>query len=548
MALYEYLILDSVSGDALEQVPLNGVSYSNGLNGTGTFSGSIPLTHPKANRSLLQTISREILVMREGVPVWNGPITQLSASGGSVQISAAPVWWYMTKRTLELGRNYVNLDLSQIFDDIMSTVNGKFLGDIRLTKTTPFTMTGQLRTQAYDATSRKYAAEAIGELAQIYPGFDWMVNLRLDATTGKVLREYQVYPGFKGVLVDQTLTARNTVDVTDVDDGTRIFNRVHELGAGSGNTQLIVSRSAYEPDAYFDYGEYLTGWSLGGTPTVDSVLGNPAPSFSLTNGQHMSRSYPHGVGSVIEFDYYHEAGSTVSAAGQANNSGLFYFGATSGGSGMAWASHVTSGSVDGMGIVSTGSLGAPGSSPRVSNRALVSGQWYRVRIKIVSSTVAWLYLDGVQVQGWNGSIFVYDFPITLQGTTVGAAGLGATATYGRHHFDNMTVPQATSTYTNPGIPYIEEVVGRTDVTDLKSLQFYAQADLFLGRWPNRTFTVSYRPSASLPYGFATPGDTVALDIQNGYINATGQKRVISIPVTVEAGGGEKIDLIFNEIS
>jgi hypothetical protein len=551
MPAYTYIVVDTTTGDSLEEVTLSDVSYTMGLNGAGSFSGSMALSDPKCRRSLLKTLAREILVLREGVPVFNGPILGLTASGSKLQITAGPVWWYMQNRTLELGRDYVAQDMSAIFDNIMSTVNGKFLGDIRLDKASPYNSTGQLHTVSYDAITRKLASEAISELSQIYPGFDWMVNLRIDPTTGKTLREYQVYPGFKGVLVDQSLTFQNTIDFVDTDDGTRAFNRVHELGAGQDNTQLIVSRSAYEPDAYFDYGEYDTGWTTGGDTAVDQGVGRPAPSFRLAAGGNMSRNYSHGVGSKIEFDYYHTGVGTNlvgSETGALNDSGNFHFGCDSSGNGMAFGSYISASGVEGCGLVRTPSWGttASTSTNKVSNMKLRSKAWYRVLVDIRSTTVAHVYVNSQQIQYWNGSIYVYDFPITLMGTHVGMSATGDPALYGYHHFDNLIVPQATSTYTNPGIPYIERVMSRTDVTDLKSLQFYAQADIFLGSWPSRTYTVKYRPSVALPFNFCTPGDTVPLDFEDGYFDVVGTKRVVSIPVTVDNTGGEVVELVFND--
>lgn len=555
MAVYEYLVVDSTSGDALEQIPLSDVTYTNGLNGAGSFSGTLSTTHEKATPDLLQTISREILVLRDGIPVFMGPIVGLTANYKQITINAVPVWWYMTKRTLELGRNYVDQDMSDIFDDIMSTVNGKFLGDIRLEKNVPFTTTGQLYSVAYEATTRKYASEAISELCQIYPGFDWMVELNVNLTTGKVDRTYQIYPGFKGVLTDQALTASNITDFQLTDDGTRVYNRVHELGAGSGNTQLIVSRSSYEPDAFYDYGESTIGWTVGGSAGVISSVGRPSPSFGVAGGDNMRRSYSHGIGSTIEFDYFHDGLGTSNVGntdpGLVNSSGQFYFGADSTGAGIVWSPYISADGVTGAGLSYGNSWGSAASTSNhlLSNMRLAQQTWYRVQIQIVSSGLAKMFINGTEAQYYNPSTTSYDygFPIEpLNGNYFGFDGISSAAAYGTHYFDNIVVPQPVSSYTNPGIPYIEFVSSRTDVTNLKSLQLYAQADLFLGQWPAKIYSVTYTPSTTIPFGSITPGDKVPLDIDYGFLQVDDIKRVVSIQVTVNEGGGETVQLVFND--
>lgn len=555
MATYEYMVVDSTTGEALEQIPLTGVTYTNGLNGAGAFSGTIDTRHPKATPSLLQTISREILVLRDNVPVFAGPIVGLNGNFKTLTINAVPVWWYMTKRTLELGRIYVDADMSTIFSDIMDTVNGKFLGDIRLTADPALNVTGQTYTITYEASTRKYAAEAITELCQIYPGFDWMINLAWNNTTGKVDRTYQVYPGFKGQFVDRAFTAYNVSDVTVTDDGTRVFNRVHELGAGSGNTQLIVSRSAYEPDAFYDYADSGTvGWTVGGTAGVWSSVGKPAPSFGVSDGGNMHQSRVHNVGSVIEFDYFHDGLGTSNAGntdtGLVNNSGQFHFSCDSSGAGPVWCSFMSDGGVEGCGLSYGSTWGASPSTAgnSVSNLKLVQNTWYRVKVLIESTSVARIFVNGSEIQYFNGSTYEYGFPMpTMNGNNFGISGVASAAAYGTHYFDNIVVPQPTSAYINPGIPYIENVSSRTDVTNLKSLQLYAQADLFLGQWPAKIYSVKYVPSTAIPYGTVTPGDTIPLEIDAGWLQISGEKRVVSIPVTVDQGGGETVELVFNDL-
>lgn len=523
-----------------------------GLNGAGTFSADISTSDPKATSALFRTLSRDILVLRNGVPEFNGPIIGLQGdhTNKKLQITAASPWWWMSRRTMELSLDFTNTDMAVIFDQILATTNGKFAGDVRLTKPAAYNSTGQSFSISYPASSRKVASEAISELAQVYPGFDWFISLRIDPNTGRCIREYNVYAPFKGAQVDQALTAFNTTALTTTEDGSRVFNRVHEMGSGSDNTQLIISRSDYEPVPYYDYGKSLSGWTystpVNNSPGINQTYGNAPPAFQFSDNAFMHRSTPHGVGSTIEFDIFStKSGGNIGTA----NSTYFYFGCDASGAGNAFCPWATSGT-PAVSLQTVQGYAAPTTSTiQYGNYpVLESGRFFHVTIQIDTATSCRLFVDDQHVYRYNPGSGAYDLPnfvIQLNGDHVGAWDYTPSSS-GLTIIDNIGVTAPTTTYVQPAIPYIEKVISRNDIGDLQLLNLYATADLFLGKYPSQTVAVEFRPSAALPFGFARPGDTVLVSIHDGYFQIEDNKRIINVPVSVDDSGGELVKFEFND--
>lgn len=546
--VYRYVICDAISGNQLAEVQLTGVDHSWGLNGAGTFKGDIGSNDPKATPDLLQALSRDILVLRDEVPVFNGPIIGLQADFQSrkVTINASSPWWWMSRRTMELSLDFVNTDMGVIFDQILSTVNGKFSGDVRLTKAAAYNNTGQLFTISYPASSRKIAADAISDLSQVYPGFDWYISLRIDPATGRCIREYNVYAPFKGNPIDQALTASNILGLTITDDGTRVYNRVHEMGSGQGNTQLLISRSSYEPAPYYDYGTTLNGWTTSGPCAINTFYGKDAPAYQVADNAFQYKSNNHGVGSTVEFDIYStKVGSLI---GTANNT-YFYFGANASGQGNAFCPWATS-ATKACSVLTTQGFGAPSTSTvNYGNApAMTSQTWYHVTIQIDTATTCRVFVDDKQMYGYNSVNGSYDqptFPISLQGSYFGFWDL-TPSSQGLTIFDNLQVTGPTTAYVQPSIPYIERVISRTDISDLSLLSLYATADLYLGAYPSKTYTADFAPSNSLPYAFATPGDTVLISVADGFFQVNDKKRIVNIDTKVDDSGNETVTFQFND--
>lgn len=350
---YSYVLFDTVSGDPLEELNLSDVRFNNGLNGVGSMNASIPKADPKATPDNLKTVATEVGVFRDGVPQFVGPLlnVQPTLSSDKISLTFGNVWWYMTRRTIELTLDYSTTpaDLANVAWDILSTSNGKVPnGDVRITKHASYPASiGQTYSTEIPSYTRRSVAELMADLGDVYPGFDYMVQLSLaSGASNRIRRDFQIYAPFKGVLTDQVITNNNGLDdFSYSEDGTASVNRVHELGAGEGYSQLIISKNA-----------------------------SPFPS---------------------------------------------------------------------------------------------------------------------------------------------------------------------------NLPMIETVSSRTDIEDLTLLGLYADADLFLSRWPTTTYSASFIPNPSLPYGFCSPGDTVPFDVTIGNYRIQKTLRVTNVEVQVLTSGEEKVSLTLN---
>lgn len=125
MADFRYLIADASGGKPLAEAPIGGVSFSRVLTGAGQFTGTLPLDHPACTEANFVG-DREITVLRDDVPIWNGPITQIDAtrSENTLTVTAREASWWLGKRTIEVDKHY-NADAFDIVRSLVTLVTTK---------------------------------------------------------------------------------------------------------------------------------------------------------------------------------------------------------------------------------------------------------------------------------------------------------------------------------------------------------------------------------------------------------------------------------------
>lgn len=109
MVDYRYLLVDAATGNNLAELPLTVESFAYGLSVCESLSGTMPLDHPVCTWDNLAGGVREITVIRDDDPVWNGPITSVpdpSARNPMISITAREAPWHFTRRTLEVDKHY----------------------------------------------------------------------------------------------------------------------------------------------------------------------------------------------------------------------------------------------------------------------------------------------------------------------------------------------------------------------------------------------------------------------------------------------------------
>lgn len=243
MTDFHYLLSDASTGRNICELPLTGVSWTEMLTGVGTFNAALPLWHPVVTESNLIG-DREITAVRDDVPVWNGPLTNVDASlSGDVSITAREPSWYFSKRTLEIDKHY-NSDLFTIVRHLvtyMTTKTDATLGDI-VALIPRFTVgggsTGVTKDLSLSGLARHTIAEILDFLVteDLPSGFEY----RFDYGTGSTRQSCQrtmVVGAPLGVPAPYTLIDGLVIGLDRSLDYNEGATRAHARGSGDTETK-----------------------------------------------------------------------------------------------------------------------------------------------------------------------------------------------------------------------------------------------------------------------------------------------------------------------
>lgn len=237
MARYRFLIVDATPGGSgvgnpLCEVPFTNVSFSTLLSGVGSFTGTLPLEHDKSTPSNLKPGNREVTVVRDDVVVWNGPITSLTASLESRQITitAREAHWYLSKRTVEVNKAYAAVDLFDIVRDLITVATAKTGGSLYRFSASAG-LSGVTKTWSFSGYGRRNVGQTIADLAS--EDFDFRL-IYTGSTRQQVTRVLQLgAPTLGSTITNYKLEPRNGLsDLTLTEDLDPASNRTHVLGKG----------------------------------------------------------------------------------------------------------------------------------------------------------------------------------------------------------------------------------------------------------------------------------------------------------------------------
>jgi hypothetical protein len=106
---YRVLIVDAMTGDVkATDIPFTfSGPFTQLMNDVGTCSGTFPADHPKATHDIVEDGLREITILRDDVPVWNGPFKwSVDSVNRLVQIDAVEASAYFDLRVREADHSY----------------------------------------------------------------------------------------------------------------------------------------------------------------------------------------------------------------------------------------------------------------------------------------------------------------------------------------------------------------------------------------------------------------------------------------------------------
>jgi hypothetical protein len=171
----------------------------------------------------------EIIVYRDGRDAWCGPVTGVEFGYGTVKVTAADLtaWW--DRRVLPANLNFVNVDISTIFESVATAaMSTDPVANFNIT-TTP---TGILGTRTYLQTDYKYASDLLSELAKT--GIDYSAYGRTILCGGE-----QVPADPYVVLTDEFWVQPPTVSARGNDQATQV------IVLGKGVTGIATSTTPY---------------------------------------------------------------------------------------------------------------------------------------------------------------------------------------------------------------------------------------------------------------------------------------------------------------
>lgn len=250
---YRYLALDLITEQVKEELPFRGVTYSQALNASGGFTGSIPVRHTKATRGTLDPGRTAIVVERDGVVAWAGILwaarARVEGDEANVELLAQGYWSYFRRRVIRDTLTFAQVDQLQIARDILQHVLDDPNTGIEIDLGTG--TSGVLRDRTYGFWERKQAAEAVEQLAAVQNGFDFRVDVQYDPAGGLDKRLVLTFPatGRRTNVVIDTDQGANSIDW--LIDAERMATRVTATGDGEDEaTRISVGEDASAYPAY----------------------------------------------------------------------------------------------------------------------------------------------------------------------------------------------------------------------------------------------------------------------------------------------------------
>ena len=249
MAAWRYIGADLRTNTLLGDLPLTDVSYSEVLNGAGTFSGTLPLAVDAATSSTTRASVAAILtassqpgrtvvwMVRDGV-VLGGAIvwSRKRRKGQPATLAGAGLWSFFRMQHLRSTLAFAGVDQLAIARSLIQTaqaVNGADIGVQLGTETS-----GVLRDRTFNSWELKQVGEAVEQLAAVNGGFDFAVDVTQGF--GKVLTLSSPRRGRPaGTTAIVFADGKNLLDYEVSEDATRAANVYSAVGDGDGAATMI---------------------------------------------------------------------------------------------------------------------------------------------------------------------------------------------------------------------------------------------------------------------------------------------------------------------
>lgn len=251
---YRYLFADLRTNDILAELPLTRVSFTQVLNSSGSFSGTI-LGSDARELGYDLTASTEpartaIYVDRDGVLIWGGIIWLRTWDSDSQHFTftAREFMSYFERRRITNTLVYENEDQLFVAQDLITLAQSVTGGDIGVV--VPNTVSGVDVTRVYFDYEFKDVSGAIKDLSNQQDGFDVNIDVAYDALLEprKYLRTDYPQRGIQYVASNPDAIVfefpGNIVTYEWPDDGAQVANTMYGIGPNSNEAKIRATATS----------------------------------------------------------------------------------------------------------------------------------------------------------------------------------------------------------------------------------------------------------------------------------------------------------------
>jgi len=234
-SVHEYrVVVNDLSGTALEEIQTSNLQYSFILNGPGAVSFVCNPRDKKVTSSLIQPGAREIVVYRDNTPFWGGYLWSFTANDQGVQVSGEGWFSRIKRRLISDTLKYTNIDQFDIAWGLIDYTQNLTNGAMGITRDSS-TLSGILRKRTYHDWERKNVGEALEELAAVIDGFDFEITPD---------KRWKTYFPTKGQTSDVVYAlGKNIRGISwDLSAGTMV-TEMTAIGSGSDSDTLLAVSS-----------------------------------------------------------------------------------------------------------------------------------------------------------------------------------------------------------------------------------------------------------------------------------------------------------------
>ncbi len=260
------IVVASLSGVAMEELPPSGLSFTEILNGATSCSFDVPKHDAKCTRALLDPGARQILVYKADELKSFGILQQAQMTSDEqdtlAHFSAVGLWALLGApgRYIDTDQVFTSIEQFDIVWDLIAYTQAKTDGDLGITRAS-VPASGITRSLTWYGYDRVSIADAIADILAAGDGFDFEI---------KPDKSWWTYYPKKGSSLPGVVLelGKNIESYTWLTDAAGLVTDETAMGSGSGANKLLAVSS--DSDARTTYGLYESATSY--SNIIDQTL------------------------------------------------------------------------------------------------------------------------------------------------------------------------------------------------------------------------------------------------------------------------------------